>query len=95
MGGCQSRDLIPNDSRHVMLEVRSDKEMRNSYGEEDLSFDLHLTIHETPNVNESTTLGDQLEALNCKDQRAKKNDKYWRRKTMTTTHSGSSSVVVS
>ena len=78
-----------------MLEVRSDKELRNCYmyGEEDLSFNLHLTIHETP--NESTILGHHLEALDSKDQRAKKNDKYWRRKTMATTHSGSSSVVVS
>lgn len=92
MGGCQSRrNLIPNDSRHVMLAVRCDKDMRNSYGEEDPSFDLHLT-NETPNVNESTMLGDHLEALNNKDLHSMKSGKYWRRKTMTTAFSGWSSI---
>ena len=95
MGGCQSvSNPIPHDSRHVMLAVRCDKDMRNSYGEEDLhvSFDLHLT-NETPNINGSTTLGDHLEALNRNDRVSMKSDKNWRRKTMTTTtHGGSSSM---
>ena len=94
MGGCQSRrNPIPNDSRHVMLAVGCDKDMRNSYmyGEEDLSFDLHLT-NETPNVNEPTMLGDHLEALKNKDLHSMKSGKYWRRKTMTTTFSGWSSI---
>ena len=74
-----------------MLAVRCDKDMRNSYGEEDLSFDLHLT-NETPNINGSTTLGDHLEALNRNDRISMKSDKNWRRKTMATTYSGSSSI---
>ena len=77
-----------------MLAVRCDKDMRNSYGEEDLSFDLDLT-NETPNINGSTTLGDHLAALNRNDRSSMKTDKNWRRKTMmttTTTCGGSSSI---
>lgn len=96
MGGCQSRqNLIPNDSRHVMLGVRGDTEMRNSYREEDLSFDLHLSNF-PPSDNESTALGDRLEALNSRDQVSAGRDKHWRRKTVSTTlYSGSSSKLAS
>lgn len=92
MGGCQSKsNPIPNDSRHVMLAVRCDKDMRNSYGEEDLSFNLHLT-NETPSIIGSTTLGDHLEAINRNDRSSMKSDKNWRRKTAATTYSGSSPI---